>query len=349
MTDRRSVFHDFINHKPTGVPYLVGAWQHLVGHEYGAEGFAAAYVDFVRRWDWDWVKINPRAVYYAEAWGSRYDKDDYAGFVLPKRVSSAIETPDDVKKIKEFAAADNEYFAEAIAAAALIRQGLEDRAVLQTVFSPLSVLLQIADLPLYPGDDYATGTLTVKELIFGQPEVAKLALANIAHTLASYARALVKPASEGGAGLDGVFYAVTGTVSEDYFDAARYQEFSEPYDRIVIDAVKRANPDAVVLLHTCRAHSHPNWFDVPGVDALHWDQYLPGNPKADADLTAVPVAGANYELFAPGGDVDQLRRELKESIALREGRPFLLAPSCTVPTPASDEALQALADARATR
>ncbi|WP_055427412.1 uroporphyrinogen decarboxylase family protein [Bifidobacterium aesculapii] len=349
MTDRRSVFHDIVNHKPTDVPYLVGAWQHLVGHEYGAEEFASAYVDFVRRWDWDWVKINPRAVYYAEAWGSKYDKDDYAGFVLPKRVSSAIETPADVAGIKELDPERNEYFAEAIAAAALIRQGLEDRAVLETIFSPLSVLLQIADLPLYPGDDYATGTLTVKELIDDQPEVAKLALANIAHTLAAYAKALVRPASEGGAGLDGVFYAVTGTVSEDYFDAARYQEFSAPYDRIVIDAVKRANPQAVVLLHTCRAASHPNWFDVPGVDVLQWDQFLPGNPKADAHYAAVPVAGANFELFAPGGDVDKLRDELKETIALREGKPFLLAPSCTVPTPATDEALEALAATRVTR
>lgn len=345
MANRRAVFHDIATHK-SETPYLVGAWQHLVGHEYGVEEFANAYIDFVKRWDWEWVKINPRAVYYAEAWGSRYDRNDYAGFVLPKKISAAITEPDDVRKIKEFNAPDNEYFAEALAAAALIRQGLEDRAVLQTIFSPLSVLLQIADLPLYPGDDYATATLTVENVIFNQPEVAKLALANIAHTLASYARALVRPESEGGAGLDGVFYAVTGTVSEDYFDAQRYLEFSGPYDRIVIDAVHRANPDAVVLLHTCRAESHPNWFDTTGVDLLQWDQYQPGNPKADADLTAAPVAGAPYDLFTPNGDVEQVRRELAETIKLREGKPFLLAPSCTVPTPASDEVLQALSDAR---
>ncbi|MGE4656445.1 hypothetical protein ACEWFX_06905 [Bifidobacterium longum subsp. suis] len=41
-----------------------------------------------------------------------------------------------------------------------------------------------------------------------------------------------------------------------------------------------------------------------------------------------------------------MRRELAETIKLREGKPFLLAPSCTVPTPSSDEVLQALSDAR---
>lgn len=66
----------------------------------------------------------------------------------------------------------------------------------------------------------------------------------------------------------------------------------------------------------------------------------------DADLTAVPVAGAPYDLFAPDGDVEQVRRELAKTIALRTGKPFLLAPSCTVPTPAGDKALQALSDIR---
>ncbi|MFG5707215.1 uroporphyrinogen-III decarboxylase, partial [Enterococcus faecalis] len=112
--------------------------------EYGAEEFAKATIDFVNRWDWEWVKINPRAIYYAEAWGSRYDRNDYAGFVLPKKIGAAITEPDDVRGVKELDVRDNEYFAEALAAAALIRHGLEDRAVLQTVFSPLSVLLQIA-------------------------------------------------------------------------------------------------------------------------------------------------------------------------------------------------------------
>lgn len=345
MTNRRRIFHDIINRK-SDVPYLVSAWQHLVGHEYGAEEFASAEIDFVRRWDWDWVKINPRAIYCAEAWGSEYDSDDYEGFIVPKRIRSAVVVPDDLRGIKEFNAADNEVLAEMIAACALIRGEFEDRAVLQTVFSPLSALLDIADMPVYPGDDYASSTMTIKELFFDQPDVAKLALANIAHTFASYARALVLPTSEGGAGLDGIFYAVSGTVSNDYFDAGRYQEFSAPFDRIVLDAVHRANPDAVVVLHTCLDHSHPNWFDVPGVDAVQWDQYLPGNPKADAGFTAIPVAGPSDVLFAPDGDIDQLRRELAETLTLRQGRPFLLAPSCTVLTPASDEALGIMAAAR---
>ena len=34
-----------------------------------ADEFVDAYIDFVKQWDWDWGKINPRAIYYSEAWG----------------------------------------------------------------------------------------------------------------------------------------------------------------------------------------------------------------------------------------------------------------------------------------
>lgn len=350
--DRRKAFHDIARNRTTDVPYLTAAWQHLVGHEYGAKTFANAYVDFVQRWDWEWVKINPRAVYYSEAWGSRYDQNDYTEFVLPKKLKAAIETPADLAKITRLDPKKNAIFAEALEAAGLIRDGLQDRAVLQTVFSPLSVLLQLADLPLYPGDDYATPTLTRDELVFEHAEEAKVALEAIARTLADYAAALVTPKDRGGAGLDGIFYAVTGTVSEGYFGKKQYAEFAEPYDRIVLDAIKAANPEAEVLLHTCRAESQPDWFDKEYADAieiLQWDQYLEGNPQVDAGFEAVPVGGPSYEDFAPDGDANTVCADINEVTRLRRGKPFLLAPSCTVPTPASEASLTALSEGRAQR
>lgn len=346
MTDRKQQFHDIAQGKP-GAGHLTAAWEHLVGHEYGAAEFADAYVAFIKRWDWDWVKINPRAVYYSEAWGAVYDRNDYGDFVIPKTVRAVINEPGDVASIERLDPAHNDAFEEAVEAARLIREALPDRGVIQTIFSPLSVLLQLADLPLYPNDTHAHSKTTVQAAILDQPDAAKRALGNIARTLADYARVLVTPTEQGGAGLDGIFYAVTGTVSEGYFDREQYREFSEPYDRIVIDAVREANPDAVVLLHTCRAESNPEWFDDLGVDVIQWDQYADGNPKADLDLRAVPVAGANSVEFEPSGSIRQVRAELEETLALRGDAPFLLAPSCTVITPANDDALAVLAEYRA--
>ena len=345
--NRRQAFHDIARHRSTDVPYLVAAWQHLVGHEYGADEFADAYIDFVNQWDWDWVKINPRAIYYSEAWGSKYDENDYAGYVIPRKLQDAVASVDDLAKIVELDPKTNEVFGQQYASAAKIRAAFTDRAVLQSIFNPLSVLLQLADVPLYPGDEYATPSLTRDELVFEHAEEAKKALTNIANTLAAYAAALVTPVEQGGAGLDGIFFALTGTVSEGYFTKEQYAEFGEPYDRIVLNAIKQANPDAEVLLHTCRAFSNPDWFDDYGVEIVQWDQYLDGNPQIDTPLKVVPVGGPSFTDFAQDGDDQIVKSDIDKVIKLREGKPFLLAPSCTVPTPASDQSLKALADARA--
>lgn len=344
--NRRQAFHDIARHRKTEAPYLVAAWQHLVGHEYGADEFADAYIDFVKKWDWDWVKINPRAIYYAEAWGSRYDHNEYDGYVIPRKLDDAVKSPSDLSKIVELDPKSNEVLRQQYDSAAKIRAAFTDRAVLQSIFNPLSVLLQLGDVPLYPGDEYATPSLTRDELVFDHPDEAKKALTNIANTFAAYASALVTPVEQGGAGLDGIFFAVTGTVSEGYFTKEQYSEFGEPYDRIVLDAIKKANPDAEILLHTCRAFSNPNWFEDYGVEIVQWDQYLDGNPQVDTPLKVVPVGGPSYTDFAADGDASVVKADIEKVIKLRAGKPFLLAPSCTVPTPASEESLKALADAR---
>ena len=347
--DRRTQFHQ-IAHGQTSRPWLTSAWQHHIGHEYGAENFAAATLDFVRKWDWDWVKINPRAIYYAEVWDAVYDRDHY-DWLIPRTVRTAIQEAGDIARIDYRDPKTNKVLQEQIQAARAIRDGLEDRAVIDTVFSPLSVLLQLADLPLYPeGQGSAQEDdrgLDRQTLIFDQPEAAKSALDKIARTLADYATLLVSPKEQGGAGLDGIFFAETGLASHGYFNQAQLEEWAKPYDRIVIRAVRQANPEALVLVHTCREDAHPEEFTDLNPDFLHWDQFRPGNPEISTDFPAVPVGGADFELFNPGGDVDQIRKELDQTIQARQGRPFLLAPSCTIPTPADEEALRLLSGTRA--
>ncbi|HET7725169.1 MAG TPA: uroporphyrinogen decarboxylase family protein [Propionibacteriaceae bacterium] len=324
-------------------PFLTSAWQHFVGEEYDPARFARATVDFTRTWDWDWVKINPRAVYYSEAWGSVFDQEDYVG-VVPRQVSAAVSSPQDLAKITPLDPRSNPVLAEHLASARLIREELGDRALLQTVFSPLSVLLQLAGLPLYPGAEVAgsTASFTHHDLLHADPELTRSALDAIARTFADYVAALLAPVAEGGAGLDGIFYAVTGTASAGHFDKAEFDAYSRPYDRLVLDAVG----DGLVVLHTCRADSHPEWFADYGADALQWDQFQPGNPALDTDLGLTVVGGVNNELFAVGADHTEVAAQLDATLAAAPARPFLLAPSCTIPTPADPDSLRRLREAQ---
>jgi uroporphyrinogen decarboxylase len=340
--DRRAEFTALLRGGSTR-PFLTSAWQHFVGEEYDPVRFARATVDFTHAWDWDWVKINPRAVYYSEAWGSVYDPDDYAG-VVPRLVSPVVTTVGDLAKIRPLDPTTNPALAEHIASARLIRQQLPDRALLQTVFSPLSVLLQLAGLPLYPGDVVAGANppFTHDDLLRSDPEGVHAALAAIAQTLADYVAHLLAPVEAGGAGLDGIFYAVTGTASSGHLDRATFDGFSRPYDRQVLDAVA----GGLTVLHTCRADSHPEWFAEERIDALHWDQFLPGNPALDADVGVTVVGGVNNELFAVGVDRTAVAAQLTATLLAAPDRPFLLAPSCTIPTPADPDSLRLLRDAR---
>jgi uroporphyrinogen decarboxylase len=340
-TDRRGEFRALLR-GDSSRRFLTAAWQHFVGEEYDPVRFATATVDFTRTWDWDWVKINPRAVYYSEAWGSVYDQDDYSG-VVPRLVSAAITKVEDLAKIVPLDPRTNPALAEHIASARLIREQLPNLALIQTIFSPLSVLLQLAGLPSYPGGEFAgsTATFTRDELLRSDPALTHAALDAITQTFADYLGLLVAPVEEGGAGLDGVFYAVTGTASSGYFDKQTFDEYSRPYDLQVLKAVG----DGLVVFHTCRADSHPGWFTDYPIDALQWDQFQNGNPGLDTDFGVRVVGGVFNELFAVGGDRAQVTAQLERTLADAPDRPFLLAPSCTIPTPADPDSLRRLRDA----
>jgi uroporphyrinogen decarboxylase len=265
--------------------------------------------------------------------------------VVPRLVSPAISTVSDLAGIRPLDPRSNPALSEHLSSARLIREQLPDRALLQTVFSPLSVLLQLAGLPLYLTDDVAgsSAPFTAADLLRSDPEGAHAALASIAQTLADYVADLVAPVERGGAGLDGIFYAVTGTASGGYFDKPAFAEFSRPYDQQVLAAAG----NGLVVFHTCRADSHPEWFVDYRIDALHWDQFLPGNPPLNTDFGGVNVVGGvNSELFAVGGDQGEVAAQLTATLVGAPNRPFLLAPSCTIPTPADPDSLRRLRDAR---
>ena len=52
-------------------------WRHFFGQETTAEGMSQAMIAFQRRFDWDFMKVNPRASYHCEDWGleTRYAGD----------------------------------------------------------------------------------------------------------------------------------------------------------------------------------------------------------------------------------------------------------------------------------
>jgi hypothetical protein len=76
----------------------VSAWGHDYLREWTAEGLAEATLEAYRRFDWDFVKVNPRATYFAEDWGARFQpsgRDDHPPALIEAGVKTAADLASD--------------------------------------------------------------------------------------------------------------------------------------------------------------------------------------------------------------------------------------------------------------
>jgi uroporphyrinogen decarboxylase len=297
----------------------VSFWGHDFLREWSAQGLADAMVESFRRHDWDYMKVNPRATYYAEAWGCRYKPSGDAARG-PETVDFVLKSATDLDKIKPVDVGQGP-FAEQLEALRLIGRGLDGEApFIQTVFSPLSVIGRIAN-----------GNLEgVRSYMREAPQALHSALVAVADTLAAYGRACLK------AGASGIFFATVDWGTYDNATAEQYLEFGRPYDLRVLEAVQGAEMN---VLHVCRRH---NMFDLLAdypVNAINWAVGEPGNPslKEALDRTRHAVMGGVSVSIAAQGAPDNVAAEVRQALSETAGRRFLLAPSCSIP-PGTPEA-----------
>ena len=122
----------------------VAAWGHLLPAETDPRTLAEASLAFFHEYDWDWLKVNPRASLFAEGWGSEFDFQDYRG-VLPRFVGNRHD-PINWGEL-EPARTSHPVWAAHLQLLRTLKQGLGGAPFVQTVFSPASVLAYLAGRP----------------------------------------------------------------------------------------------------------------------------------------------------------------------------------------------------------
>jgi uroporphyrinogen decarboxylase len=303
--------------KPVDRP-PISFWRHFFEKETSAAGLADAMLGFQRTYDWDFMKVNPRACYHAEPWGCRFQ---FSGqpHIDPKLIEAAIKTPDDWRQIKPLAPTTGA-FGEQLEALRRIKDGLHGEIpFVETIFTPLSVAGRLV------GSDEA-----MRDHLGQYPERVHEALEAITVTFERFAKACLE------VGVDGVFYATTGWATYDRLTDAEYEEFGRPYDVRVLKAVEGAPFN---ILHVCRSHNML-WklMDYPA-HAVNW---------ATADPTNVDIGEVWQRCHRPViGGVDHigtLRQGTPEAVAAevrsavgqtREG--LLIGPGCSI-SPQTPEA-----------
>lgn len=292
-------------------------WGHDYVREWTAAGLAAATLERYRAFDWDYIKVNPRATYFVEDWGCRFQPD---GWSRPQVVSYTVHNAQDWAALRplDIGAGALGQQLEALRAIAAGTGG--EVPLVQTIFTPLAIAL---DLVGGDGD-------RLKAHLADAPDLLRRGLATIAASFASYASACLE------AGASGIFLATTAVGSRDALDEVAYEEFGRPYDLQVLRAVGDASFN---VLHVCRRNNLLDLLRDYPVQAFSWDATDPSNPTLEEGrrLTGKAVMGGiSQRTVLQTGPTAAVQAEVTDALAQTGGIGCLLAPGCSIPpeTPA---------------
>ncbi|HEX5951184.1 MAG TPA: uroporphyrinogen decarboxylase family protein [Actinomycetota bacterium] len=306
----------------------VGWWGHTYREEWSPAELAAATVARQRTYGWDFVKLQPRASCFAEAFGSEYrpSSDASAGPVL---VRPAVLGSNDWSRVP---AVDSGVPAlgDQVETLRIVAGELGASVpVIQTVFSPLTVAGYLA------GEDR---TRMAGELR-GRSEPVQDALARIGDALADLAVRSVA------AGAAGIFYAISDLASTDLLSLDEYEELALEHDVRVLSSL----PEGAWfnVLHLCGPRLNFELGSRLDAHAVSWSIHEAGNPSlAEGRSRAgrAVMGGVDLETLArgtPEAIVEQSRAAISDTRSVG----LLLAPGCSVPPEASEENLRAIAGA----
>ena len=181
-----------------------------------------ALLAFQREYQWDFVKVNPRASYHVEDWGNRYQHTGDP-HLPPTLASHVVHSREDWLKIKPLDIWRSDALKQQLVLLELIKEGLQEENVyfLQTIFSPLSIAYRLA----------GKSKERLREAMDSEAKELSDALEAITETFANYAAACID------VGASGIYFATTEVASADMVAeeqyAARY-----PYDLKVLNAVQ---------------------------------------------------------------------------------------------------------------
>ena len=297
-------------------------WGHDFEREWNVQTFTEAMVENFTRYDWDFIKVNPRASYHVEDWGVkvRPSGEKYKG---PVYDSTPIRTPSDWRRLRPLEP-DRGALGEQLKALQLLNHAIGyDAYFVETIFCPLGIAEYLA------GNKRETVQQTLRE----ERSAMHTALRVITETFTTFAIACMEQ------GASGIFYATNKWASASVLTSDQYREFGEQYDLEFLDAIKRGNK--FTILHNCGSHIFFNQLASYPVHAINWDANAEGNPNLSEGKKRsgkAVMGGISENTTLKNGSPNQVQEEVAKALELTGGRHFLLAPGCAIPpeTPAKN-------------
>jgi uroporphyrinogen decarboxylase len=303
----------------------VSVWQHDYAREWDMQLLMEAMVQSFTENDWDFMKVNPRATYFAEAWKARYHPSGEK-YKAPIFEDTPIRSSSDWKRIRQLDPHHGPFIEQLRLMQLLDHQVGYDAYFVQTIFCPLGVARYlVGDNPEFVLDSMREDRSALHS-----------ALRVITETLVSYAIACMDE------GASGIFYATNGWARQGILTQDQYHEFGEQYDLEFLDAIKSRSK--LTILHNCGERIYFDSLAAYPVQILSWDASAPGNPNLqEGKLRSgkAVMGGLNRETLRSGSP-NQIQEEVKQVLELTGERSLLLAPGCTVSPEVSVRNLEAV-------
>ncbi|MPZ13313.1 MAG: hypothetical protein GEU73_02600 [Chloroflexi bacterium] len=297
-------------------------WRHFYDRESTAEDLANAMVTWQRTYDFDFLKVNPRAQYHVEPWGVAYRYPQGGG--RPERVTSAEDSARDWLRVEPRPPTKG-VLGEQLQAIRRIRAELGPAIpMIETVFTPLSVLADLVD-----SEDRLVRDLRTA------PERVASALEAVTETFVQFVGQCLD------AGADGIFLATTQMARHDVMTHDEYARFGRPFDLRVLRAAEAARFN---VLHVCGDNGMVvDLADYP-IAAVNWAVTSPTTPSLDEASTRVPavlIGGLSNEALT-ASTPDRAIEEAAAGHRATGGRRWALGANCTIPPTSREATLLAL-------
>jgi uroporphyrinogen decarboxylase len=300
-------------------------WGHNFAMENSAEDLAAETVSRFRRYDWDLIKVQPRASIFVEDWGNRYQRSTEPA-VEPTLMEWRVRSVADLRSLKPLDPLGGA-LGEQIAALRLIRESLGPEVpVISTLFSPAMVL------------SYLVGQSAQRmlEYVRGYPTETRAALDRIGKTCQEYAQACLEN------GADGIFFAVKAASSEQ-MTRDEYLFFGLPHDWPVLDAARRG---WINVLHMCGSHLYFDLVNELPAPLVNWGPD-PGNPSMaeGRDQTRRAVMGGVGTKLVREARPEEVAAQVRATLEETGGGHTIIGPGCSIPPDTPEDNLFAAREA----
>jgi len=302
----------------------VSFWRHFYHKERTAQELAEAMLNFQKRFDWDLMKVNPRAAYHVQDWGAvlKYSNDE---FTKAQTVDYPVKKASDWNKLKILEPTKGA-LGEQLQALSLIKKGLRDTVhFVETVFTPLSIA----------GDLVQDDKMLIRDLR-EIPKIIHQVLEIITATFEKFTSEILNT------GASGIFLATTQWASVNYITKEEYLEFGQPYDLRVLKAAQEAELN---VLHVCEPNNFLELFADYPAEIVNWDASDPTNLNLKEGaklLKKVVMGGIDHKEALLKNKPEQIvgqARKIRESM---QGFRWILGPGCTYEPAVPEANLKAL-------